>query len=396
MKKLHLVLLFSAFCQVCFSQTQPTFSWSSKHYQVLSTESEIRAMEISQKMEAALALFNELFHVDLEKLPAKLRVQIFAEKKDFDTYLQSVLSETRKDFVFLSYSDANRNELVGFKREGADFNSSLLHYGFIQYIHAAVPATPLWLEEGLAAYLENSPYDSNRETFTWRPNYLWLDSLKAILRNPEGRQLAIGELITMDKASAQQRIDVFYPTAWGLVAFLMSSPDKRVNRILWDAIAALEPGVSLAENSQRVRDRAFAWFKQEELQKLFSDAILSLKTFNDFVKEGIDLYSARKTAEAESSFKKALELQQDSYLPYYYLGLISYERKQYQDAAQYYDRAQDLGIDRALIQYALGINAFADKKYDLAGQYLRQAKSLDEKTYAEKVDSLLKRIEVLK
>jgi tetratricopeptide (TPR) repeat protein len=243
----------------------------------------------------------------------------------------------------------------------------------------------------MAAYLETSRWQGGG--FQQQTNYAWLDSLKALLR---GGRLPLSELLTLDKARAAREINVFYPAAWGLVQFLAESPDKRYNRMLWDSISALQPGLSLEESSARVKARAFDWVEQAKLEKDFSTYILSLKTYGELVREGTDLFNASKLDEAAKAFAAALDLRAESYAPHYYLGLIAYQRKNYPQAAEHYRRAEELGIEAALIQYALGVNAFADKKYDQAAALLKRARELDPKAYGDKVDALLKRIEALK
>jgi len=374
-----------------YSQALPTAAFG--HYQVASDRGEARALEIARTMEAAFALFNDTFRL-APALPASgLRVKVFGAKADYDAYLRGLLGETRPDFVYVSYRDAARSELVGFERPAAELHRSLLHYGLIQFLSVFQPATPLWLAEGMAAYLESSTLDSGR--FLWQANYAWLDALKGLLSGGQSR-LPLAELLAMDKERAGREINVFYPTAWGLVHFLAESPDKRYNRLLWDSIAAVQPGSSLAENSARVAARAFAWVDPQRLEREFGAYILGLKTFSDLLREGTDLFAAAKLDDAEKALNAALALRPDSFTPYYYLGLISYQRKAYARAAELYARSLELGIEGALIHYALGVNAFADKKYDQAAAYLRKAKELDPKAYGEKADSLLKRIEALK
>jgi tetratricopeptide (TPR) repeat protein len=367
----------------------------SEHYQVFTDQGEARAKEIAATMEAAQALFNDLFHFDLTKLTVKLRVRLFAERKDFDQYLTGLIGATRGDFVFISYSDPARSELVGFNRPPAELNASLLHYGLVQFLNAFVPSSPLWLGEGSAAYLEASTLDPASGRFLWQPNLVWLEALKTALRGGSP-STSISELLLFDKARAARDIATFYPMAWGLVHFLAESPVRRYNRLLWDSISALQPSLPLAENSKIVKERIFSWLDSSRLQSDFQTYILSLRTFNELAREGTELFGAGKLDQAEESFNEALELRADSYLPHYYLGLIHYQRKNYAKAAEYYGRAMDLGIEAALINYALGVNAFAEKKYELAANYLRKAREADPKAYTEKVDSLLKRIEALK
>ena len=93
------------------SQEQAMDSWSSKHYRVLSDSDANAAMEIARKLEAALSLYNEYMHFDLDDLEFPLRVRIFDDKDDYDSFLNRLISETRSDFVFISYSDPSRSEL---------------------------------------------------------------------------------------------------------------------------------------------------------------------------------------------------------------------------------------------------------------------------------------------
>ncbi|UCF98744.1 MAG: tetratricopeptide repeat protein [Spirochaetaceae bacterium] len=361
-----------------------------------SDSSVTAAMEIARKLEAALKLYNEYLHFDLDRLALPLRVRIFSDKKDYDSYLNRLISETRSDFVYISYSDPGRSELVGFQREESDFNPSLLHYGFIQFLSAFVPAAPLWIEEGMATFLEYAQYDPMTESFSWKANYAWLESLKNLLASEEIMgELTLGDLLLITKEQAQARIEIFYPSAWGLVHFLHQSPERKHNRILWESLAVLAEGSTLGANSRNVLEKAFRWVDLVELQSSFESYIASLMTFNDLVRLGVDQYGMEDFSTARSSFEEALKLRSDNYIPYYYLGLIAYQEKAYEVAHSFYNRAQELGIDAALIHYALGVNFFADQRYDQAREYLLKAKELDADSYREKAESLLQRIEVM-
>ncbi len=378
------------------AQDQELYSWSSKHYRVSTDSNVTESMEIARKLEAALLLFNEFLHYDLDQLRAPLRVRIFTEKEAYDSYLNRLISETRSDFVYISYSDPSRSELVGFQREEKDFNASLLHYGFIQFLSAFVPNAPLWLEEGMATYLEYSQYDPMTEAFSWTTNYAWLDSLKKILSSAEViDKYTLRGLLLINKERAQENIEIFYPTTWGLVHFLLQSPEKSHNRILWESLDTLDGTATLRENSRRVLERAFRWVDLAELQRSFESYSNSLMTFNDLVRQGVEQYGTEDLSAARSSFEQALRLRSDNYIPYYYLGLIAYQEKDFTVARDFYGRASDLGIDAGLINYALGVNAFADQRYDQATEFLLKAKELDPESYGAKTDSLLQRIDFM-
>ena len=86
--------------------------------------------------------------------------------------------------------------------------------------------------------------------------------------------------------------------------------------------------------------------------------VAGLKSFNDYVELGVEDYKASRLDEAEQAFTQAMLLDEESYIPYYYLGLIRYAQKPYFDAAQYYENAE-YGAETPLVRYALGINAYA-------------------------------------
>ena len=118
-------------------------------------------------------------------------------------------------------------------------------------------------------------------------------------------------------------------------------------------------------------------------------------TFNDLVRQGVELYGTEDFSAARSSFEQALKARSDNYIPFYYLGLIAYQEKDFDAARDFYRRASDLGIDDGLINYALGVNAFADQRYDQAAEFLLKAKELDPESYGAKTESLLHRIDFM-
>jgi tetratricopeptide (TPR) repeat protein len=379
------------------AQEASFFSATTSHYRVLSYVGSTYSRDIARKLEAGLELYNEYLRFDLSEVPLPLRVRIFGSKGDYDRYLQRLISQTRSDFVFIAYRDPGRSELVGFQRDANDFDGSLLHYGFVQFLNSRIPGAPLWLEEGMATYLEASQFDPATGSFVLRPNLAWLDSLKAILRDQElASRFTLQDLLLLDRTAAESNIEVFYPAALGLVYFLLESPDRRFNRILWDSLSALDPQASVRQNSLRAEEKAFGWIALPELEQAMRSYILSVPTFNDLVREGAEMYGSGSLEDSRALFLRASELRRDSYIPPYYLGLIAYQSKEYDEAARHYLEAQRLGADAALVNYALGVNAFADQDYAQAVDYLNRARQIDPGAFAEKVDSLLKRIEVLR
>ena len=212
MRKILLLVLFSSFACFTFAQEAAPFTAETAHYRVSAETSQAQADEVSRKMEAALALCNDIFHFDLSRLPAKLRVRVFRDLDTFNAYLDGVLSQKRTDFVFVAWSDPERSELLCFPKDEKAFTASLLHQASIQFIKSFIDNPPVWLREGVATYLDASSWDAKAGTFALRPNLAWLDSLQAIVRGETPNKLiSFPDLLTITLDKAQAQMDVFAP-----------------------------------------------------------------------------------------------------------------------------------------------------------------------------------------
>jgi tetratricopeptide (TPR) repeat protein len=365
------------------------------NYRIISDVSEEYAEETGTKMEAALTLYNTIFRFDLKKLGTKMKVTIYKNKNSFDSYLKKIINQTREDFVYIHYSDLVKCELVGYqKKDEAEFNASLLHQGMIQFVKAFVPAIPLWLAEGMAAYIETSQYNAEAGTFTLIKNLSWLDSLKGIMKEgSEKKYIPLADLLVIEKDAALSSLDTFYPEAWGLVYFLINTENRNYNRLIWDAMNRIDPALTLSENSEYLKEMLSRWVDLNALETDYRTYILSIKTYYDEVLEGIVFYTNKDYVSAEPRFTRAIDLKPTDYFAYYYMGLIKYSASKYLEAEDYYKKALTMGAEKGLTYYALGVNAYADNRYENAVEFLKEAKDADADSYMEKADTILQRIE---
>jgi tetratricopeptide (TPR) repeat protein len=396
MKRLMVIALFAALMVPAgaFAQTSTYAEYATDHFQVLSELGDEHAQETAEKLEALLYLFNDYFHFDLDELPVKLRARFFSSKDRYDTYLQRVIEQTRDDFVYLHYTDLAKSELVGYSVDAEQFDISLKHQGFIQFLRAFVPNPPLWLREGFAVYFEEVDFDENLGIAVYRENLAWLETLQSIMDGSSSlTPIALSEMVRMNVSEARSEIEVFYPQAWGMVSFLLNSDNRDHNRIIWDSISALDPEATLSENSENVYEAAFRWEEEQLLIDSFLTYIADRKSFRTLVQDGIDQYADGDLDGAEESFVTAIKLREDNFIPFYYMGLINYDRKSYSLSKFYYEEALDKGATAALTYYALGVNAYADNRFDDAVAYLEEAIRLDPASYENKAQQLLERIQ---
>jgi tetratricopeptide (TPR) repeat protein len=369
-----------------------TATRDSEHYRLTTDMTGAIVDTTLAKLEGAYTLFAGVFHF----VPAdKMRATLFGDKKSFDDYVASVIKETRTDFVYIHYADAAKSELVAWAMpDERQFDASLLHQACIQFLKGAVPNPPVWIREGTAAYFERSAFNAETGRVQFKPDLAWLESLKAAVASPKA--VPVARLILLDNEAARAQIQTFYPQAWALVSLLLESQDADLNRIYWDSLCAMDPAMSVADNSARVRERAFAWYDEAKLERAYKEYVDGLKGFNELVAEGTDLYARQQYDKAEDAFVHAMRTEPENYVPYYYLGLVKYATGDYRSAEVLFKSALDLGADPGVTKYALGVNAFAGNSYEQSRAWLLEARAANPKAYGEKVDSLLARMSTLR
>jgi len=390
--RLGAALVLSALFVATVTAQDGTFTIESDYYRVVSEVNEAHARETAEYLEAMLNLYNRQFRFALEELPAPLNVRIFASKERYDAYLSRLIDETRNGFVYLHYRDIEKSELVGYHAPDGTLSQSMNHQSFVQYLRAFIPHPPLWIREGFAVYYETSRYDEEFDSAIYHENLLWLDTLKEIVAGDSVHPvISFDEMLTMQPEEARGQLDAFYPQAWGMVSFLLNSEEPAANRILWDSLSALDADATLEENIEAVYNEAFRWADQENLVDLFVRYLDSRRSFRGWITYGVDRYNTSDLDEAKTAFTAAVELDEENYVPYYYLGLINYEQGNFGLADFYYQEAIAKGAEAAVTLYALGVNAYADNRFDDAVAYLEDAVEADP-AYEDRAEEVLIRI----
>jgi hypothetical protein len=367
-------------------------SASSRRYAVWSDAGQGTATALAASLEGLFDVYNEYFRFDEAALRAPLTVRSFSDKAAFDAYLARVIGEPKDDFVYLHYPTPERSELVIFAKENQeDFDASLAHQAFVQFLKAFVPEPPLWIREGFAVYFERSRLNPASAKVEYAENLAWLETVK--LLQSQGALFPVERLMVMSAAEARDSLDVFYPQAWSLVSFFVNSPDRRYNRFIWDAIGILKQDATMEQNQLAVRDFFRRWHAPQAAEADYKAFLSSQKTFAELVTDGVKAYGDKDLDLAQRLFAQALAKNAASYIPHYYLGLIAYAKSDYALADSYYKNALALGADAPITNYALGINAFASRRFEDARAYLTKAKEGDPERYAEKTAEILKRME---
>ncbi|MBN2653416.1 MAG: DUF1570 domain-containing protein [Spirochaetales bacterium] len=346
--------------------------------------------EIIEKLDASFNLYNNFFRFHPEAGPAnKFIVKIFNTEESFKSYISKYEMNTSSSFLFIQFSNQALNELVGYKTGLVNFDETLLHYSCIQYIRSVIQRPPLWLEKGVAVYFEKSEFDSQRGEYIYKENLAWLQTLKNTI-NSEKKLIPMPTLLQADNKVVQENSELFYAQSWSLVSFLLNYPSAEYNRVIWNTIGGLEKAGTSDENNMKTVE-AFNWINKNKFQSDYFNYINGLRTFPELINDGIEMYRNGKYDEAEGLFVDSLKMKDDNFIPYYYLGLINYNKNDFAMAEFYFNSALQMNGDEGLCYYALAINAYASGNLEDALDYLEITLEKDE-SFRAKVEKLQKTI----
>jgi len=392
MKRVSMIICaFLALTSIVLAQDgiNPEFTANaqSTHYEVKSDLGSEDAVALAREMDQRFGIYNELFHFDPALLPGKLKVHAFKDEASFDEYLSSALGDTRDGASYLHYSRPDRSELLLVRDNKPTSIRAFSHQAFIQFLRAFIPNPPAWMREGFAIFFEPLFFDASIEDFLLEENLAWLETVKSWGEDSPG----IDRILLSDEDAglgAERR----NPASWALVSFILNSSNEEYRRFLYESILLLDSSSSASENALVLAKRGAAWIDAAQAKVDYSEYIASRKTFTELIEAGRNAYAAKDPQTAEKAFYAAEELKPGHYAPYYYLGLLAYERKDYALAENHYKSALQNGADSALVNYALGVNAAADSRNAEARKYLEQAKKASPERYSAKVDELIARL----
>jgi tetratricopeptide (TPR) repeat protein len=378
---------------------------NSQYYEVWSDGGGTDAQLLSRELDSRFKLYNTFFHFNLQTLGGeRLKVRAYKDKQTYDAYISERLDKTSPGAVYLHYSQPDRRELV-IHRGSPDEARMLPHQAFVQYLRAFIPYPPSWFREGFAIYFSTLKFDPGAATtpnsggagktaagaasggLLYEENLAWLETIKSL-----GNKAPSVESILQADIKGGTLPEQFQGVSWGLVSFLKDSGKGDYLRILYECFMILDKTASVQSNSEAILNHIKSWTDIATLDKDYKAYLNSRKTFAELIIEGQRAYTAKDTTAAETAFLRALDQKRTHYAPYYYLGLLAYDKKNYEEAEQYYRSAQQYGADVALVSYALGINAASAGRYAEAITFLEQAKSANPSQYTEQVDNLIKRL----
>jgi tetratricopeptide (TPR) repeat protein len=333
-------------------------------------------------MELRFEAFNKVFCFNPALLSSPLRVRVFTDRREYDSYVTSKLGSTRAGAVYLHYNNPANRELV-ILQGSVEEKTVVPHQAFVQFLRAFVPGAPAWIREGFAVYFTTLAFNREKNVLEYEENLSWLETVKKSALSPEA-------VLQADTGGTPANFQAY---AWSLVSFFLAEPNSSYYRSLTDAFTFLAPGASPQDNSRAVYNRLTLFSSIAVLTRDYNAYITFKRTFAELIDEGQRAYGVKNYATAAEFFQKAAVLKPDHYAPPYYLGLLAYEDKKYAEAESFYKTALDYGAEKALVQYARGVNAAASGKKAEAVAFLEEASAADPARYKARAEDLIKRLQ---
>ncbi|MDR1949550.1 MAG: hypothetical protein LBQ38_09165 [Spirochaetaceae bacterium] len=350
------------------------------YYHVVSDGGSADAAALARELELRFNVFNRLFRFDAASLASPLKVRAFKDKEAYDTYVSARLGSSREGAVYLHYNQRERRELV-IHRGSPEESRSLSYQAFVQFIRGFIANPPAWLRDGFAVYFSTITYNSASGELAYEENLSWLETVKNL-----GDAAPAPEAVF--EADIRGFPSHFQAMAWSLVSFFLNSGNEDYFRTMTELFMVLSETDGARENAEvvfrRIQRHDSAAFRKDYLAYL-----ASRKTFGELIREGQNAYALQDLPAAEQRFIDALNQKPANPVPYYYLGLLAYEKHNYDLAENYYRSALQYGADDALVRYALGVNAASAGRFAEAKGYLEQAAAASPERYKSRVEGIL-------
>ncbi|MBI9097784.1 MAG: hypothetical protein JEY91_04880 [Spirochaetaceae bacterium] len=354
------IILILIFCTV-FLYGEDTYTSESEHYRITSHISKSNSELMSSQLESFYNIFNDVFRFN--NLEEKLNVQILPNESTFKSFTHSLTGTSYDSYVYIHHQKPSERELLIFEGSAEDMIFALAYQASIQFIMNHVENPPLWIREGFSVYFSKSSGPELERKF-------------AALKNKENR-IEVEKLISMDSSEAASIFSDFRTEAWAFVTFLMTTDNKEYTRFLYDSIASLKSPTT------------FNGFQYEDLQRGFKEYLNNFLNAQELMDLGIQYYNDNESDLAVQTFTKLSGISPESWQPFYFLGLLSYDEGEYTEADVWYGKAAEKEAPEALIAYVTGLTAWKDERIDEAKGLLSKAARLDNEKYGEKTEPIL-------
>lgn len=280
-------------------------------------------LDDNTRIETVITDFNTLLenNLRLKNNEYKRNIYIFKNKADYNKYLSSIELEGRSDFIYIYYSNLEKNKLVLYL-DHPEFDASLNYHLALQYIEHYATSAPEWYKKGIASYFE-APEEFN---------------------------------INKEK-----------DTNWAIFYYLFKSENIKDKRILWDSLSYLR-----WSNDVSKKTIINNLFDENNIKAKATKYINEFETFDDKLKKGITYYNNKDYKKSLTVFNNLININNNKYTLHYYKGLCLSSLGNYNSAYSSFSMALDFGAPKDITYYSIAVNFYNSGDEKEAIKYLNK------------------------
>jgi|GEM_PF-2840013 len=252
------------------------FKTETDHYVIKTDIDERVCRRAGQAMEQLYRAYNAIFRLGNKAAKKKAEVVIFDKEEDFRRYADETSVKPREDTLgFFRANGDGAGQIVTFKRRTDEFDtmSTLYHEATHQFITMKLGVgnlPPLWLNEGMAVYFENSRWEKGKLRTGFIPRKRLQQLQRAIRR---GEYVHLADLIKRDRDTYDS---LCYAEGWSLVYFFVKVNRGAYARRVVRYFDALEKGEDHDKAFRRCFTRDLG-----KLEKAWKEFVLALEVPDD-------------------------------------------------------------------------------------------------------------------
>jgi Tfp pilus assembly protein PilF len=245
-------------CVRVSAESEPRwFQVQTEHFTVITDGSEKQGLHIAGQLERMQAVFTRLIPTAHSDTGSPIVVLALKNKRDFQSLEPAAyLAKNQLDLAGLFLQTPDKSYiLLRLDATGGEHPFSVVYHEYTHYILRHATFIPLWLNEGLAEFYQNTDIDEKQVRFG-QP------SRDDILFLRQNNLIPLPILLNVDHNSPyyhdEQKGSMFYPEAWALTHFVIIN--DRLNHT--DRLTQYLNAVSVSHDPVAAAQQAFGDLKK--------------------------------------------------------------------------------------------------------------------------------------
>jgi tetratricopeptide (TPR) repeat protein len=380
-----LVLVPLLMVSTAVARSVPQERWleaRSAHFVVLTDASEKDGRRLASEFERMRVVFHTLFPTQVDKSDPPIVVVALKNQEGMQALEpESYLGKGKIDLSGLFLRAGDKNYILVRLDAEQERPFANVYHEYTHYMLRKAEWLPLWLNEGLAQFYENTDIDG-KNAWLGQAN---VQELRLLNRNS---LLPIATLLTVDARSPsyheEEKGSIFYAESWALTHFLIVSDrlqgTHRMHQYT-ESLAAGEDAVTAAQHAFGDLDKLQQALSEYVAQQKFmyfmmpaalagEDAALEVRHVStadaNAVRADVMLYT-RRTKEAEALVDDVLRDDPNVALAHETMGNLRYREGDMEGAKKWYREAAELDPHSFLAQYDYASTALRSGSADEDG-----------------------------